>query len=164
MLEDVMFDRLMERFCEFDDFCQSIRMEWEAYLLADGHRSQRKHGPCGGLCDSEIMMLLVWYHSSRCKNFKTFYHGIVLGLLRAYFPGVPCYERFITLTKRVWALLALFLASRMGHQGNIYYIDRTPRAVCHNRRIAKHRVWQVWLPGARPAWVGSSALSSILFS
>jgi hypothetical protein len=51
--------------------------------------------PRGGLCDSEIMLLLVLYHSSRFKNFKTFYNGIVLGLLRAYFPGAPCYEALI---------------------------------------------------------------------
>ena len=136
-----MFDRLVERFCEFDDFCQFIRTEWAAYLVANGHRRQRQPGPRGGLCDSEIMLLLVLYHSSRFKNFKTFYNGIVRGLLRAYFPSAPCYERFITLTKGVWALLALFLASRMGHKGDIYYIDSTPLAVCHNRRIAKHRVF-----------------------
>jgi hypothetical protein len=29
----------------------------------------------------------------------------------------------------------------MGHKGDIYYIDSTPLAVCHNRRIAKHRVF-----------------------
>jgi hypothetical protein len=72
-----MFDRLAERFCEFDDFCKAIRMQWEAYLVADGAASARKHGPEGGLCDSEIMTLLVVYHSSRFKNFKTFYNGIV---------------------------------------------------------------------------------------
>jgi hypothetical protein len=141
MLEAVMFDQLVERFCEFDDFCKAMGTPWAAYLVADGHRPQRQHGPRGGLCDSEIMLLLVLYHSSRFKNFKTFYNGIVLGLLHPYFPGAPCYERFITLTKRVWALLALFLASRMGHKGNLYYIDSTPLAVCHNRRIAKHRVF-----------------------
>jgi hypothetical protein len=113
MMEPVMFDRLVEQFCELDDFCQSIGTQWAAYLVADGHRPQRQPGPRGGLCDSEIMLLLVLYHSSRFKNFKTFYHGIVLGLLRGYFPGAPCYERFITLTQRVWALLALFLASRL---------------------------------------------------
>lgn len=136
-----MFDQLVEQFCEFDDFCKAIGTPWAAYLVADGHRPQRQHGPRSGLCDSEIMLLLVLYHSSRFKDFKTFYHGIVLGLLRAYFPGAPCYERFITLTQRVWALLALFLASRMGHKEGIYYIDSTPLAVCHNRRIAKHRVF-----------------------
>jgi hypothetical protein len=63
-----MFDRLVERFCEFDDFCQNIRAEWEAYLVADGHAPERKHGPEAGLCDSEIMTLVVLYHSSRFKS------------------------------------------------------------------------------------------------
>lgn len=134
-----MFDQLVERFCEFDDCYKSIRTEWEAYLLTEGQG--RKHGPEAGLCASEIMTLLVLYHGSRFKNFKTFYNGIVLGLLHKHFPGAPCYGRFITLTKSVWALLALFLASRMGDKTNIYYIDSTPLPVCHTRRIAKHRVF-----------------------
>ena len=136
-----MFDRLVERFCEFDDFCEKIRAEWEAYLVADGHAPERKHGPEAGLCDSEIMTLVVLYHSSQFKNFKTFDNGIVLQLLRPYFRHAPCYERFITLTKRVSALLALFRASRMGQKTDIYYIDSTSLPVCHNRRIAKHRVF-----------------------
>jgi hypothetical protein len=41
------------------------------------------------------MLLLVLYHSARCKNFKTLYHGIVLGVLRADFPGAPGDERCI---------------------------------------------------------------------
>jgi Transposase DDE domain len=136
-----MFDRLVERFCEFDDFCKSIRTEWEAMLLTAGRTPARKHGPEAGLADSEIMTLLVLYHGSRFKNFKTFYNGVVLGMLRGYFPGAPGYERFIALTKRVWALLAFFLASRMGRKTDIYYIDSTPLVVCHNRRIAKHKVF-----------------------
>jgi hypothetical protein len=62
-------------------------------LIADGKVPARKHGPESGLADSEIMTLLVLYHSSRFKNFKTFYSGIVLKMLRSYFPGAPCYER-----------------------------------------------------------------------
>lgn len=135
-----MFDRLEERFCEFDDFCKAIRKEWEAMLLTDG-KAPTRHGPEGGLCDSEIMTLLVLYHTSRFKNFKTFYNGIVRGLLKPYFPDAPCYERFITLTKRVWALLVFFLAARMGSKTDIYYIDSTPLPVCHNRRIARHKVF-----------------------
>ena len=111
-----MFDRLVETFCEFDDFCKSVQPQWEATLVTDGGTSDRKHGPEGGLCDSEIMTRRVLYHGSRFKNFKTFYNGIVLGMLRPYFRRAPCYGRFITLTKRVWALLAFFLASRMGRK------------------------------------------------
>src|SRR6201997_2632662 len=111
-------------------------------MRADGHAPERKHGPEAGLCDSEIMTLVVLYHSSQFKNFKTFYNGIVLQLLRSYFRHAPCSERFLTLTKRVWALLAFFLASRMGDKTDVYYIDSTALPVCHNRRIAKHRVFE----------------------
>jgi hypothetical protein len=136
-----MLDRLVETFCDVDDFCKSVKTQWEAMLVTDGTKPERKHGPEGGLCDSEIMTLLVLYHSSHFKNFKTFYNGIVLGMLRSHFPGAPCYERFLTLTKRVWAWLAFFLASRRGDKTGIYYIDSTPLVVCHNRRIARHKVF-----------------------
>jgi DDE family transposase len=118
--------------------------EWEAMLLTDGEKPDRKHGPECGLVDSEIMTILVIYHASRYKNFKTFYNGVVRTLLRSHFPSAPCYERFLTLTKRVWPLLVFFLASRMGRKTHIYYIDSTPLPVCHNKRIPKHKVFSGW--------------------
>src|SRR6201987_5351155 len=84
-----MFDRLVETFGELADFCKSVQPQWEATLVTDGETPDRKHGPEGGLCDSEIMTLLVLYHGSRFKNFKTFYNGIVLGMLRPYFRRAP---------------------------------------------------------------------------
>jgi hypothetical protein len=136
-----MFDRLVETFCEFDDFCKSFQTQWKALLLTDGNAPPKPRGPEGGLVDSEIMTILVLYHASRFKNFKTFYKGVVLGLLRSFFPKAPCYERFITLTKRVWVPLTFFLSSRFGHKTDIYYIDSTPLPVCHNRRINRHKVF-----------------------
>jgi hypothetical protein len=136
-----MFDRLEETFCDLDDFCNAIKGQWEATLVTDVHGSQRKRGPECGLVGSEIMTILILYHASHFKNFKTFYRGHVLGLLRPYFPGAPCYERFLTLTKRVWVPLTFFLASRMGRKTDIYYIDSTPLVVCHNRRINRHKVF-----------------------
>jgi hypothetical protein len=138
-----MFDRLVEIFCDFDDFCKSVKTEWEAMLVAEGSKPrQSRHGPDCGLCDSEIMTLLILYHASQFKNFKTFYNGVVLVMLRPFFPDAPCYERFLTLTKRVWVLLAFFLASRSGDKTGVYYIDSTPLPVCHNRRIARHKVFE----------------------
>jgi hypothetical protein len=143
-VEARMFDRIVEIFCDFDDFCTSVKAEWEATLLTDGKKSDRIHGPDCGVVDSEIMTILVLYHASRFKNFKTFYNGIVRVLLYSYFPGAPCYERFLTLTKRVWPLLVFFLASRTGRKTEIYYIDSTPLPVCHNKRIPKHKVFAGW--------------------
>jgi hypothetical protein len=136
-----MFDRLVEDFCQFDDFCQAFYPPWEAQLLAQGGQPAKKRGPRAGLADSEIMTILVLYHSSRFRNFKAFYEGVVLALLRAAFPKAPCYARFITLSQHVWVPLTVFLLTRMGRRTGIYYIDSTPLPVCHTRRINRHKVF-----------------------
>lgn len=136
-----MFDRLVEDFCAFDDFCQAFYPQWEARLLAEGTEPSRRRGPGAGLADSEIMTILVLHHGSNFKNFKAFYNGVVLTLLRPFFPGLPCYARFITLTSRIWVPLTFFLLSRMGRRTGIYYVDSTALPVCHNRRIGRHRVF-----------------------
>ena len=99
-----MFDRLLEDFCQFDDFCQAFGPRWEARLLTQGTQSSRYRGPKAGLAESEIMTILVLYHSSHFKNFKTFYEGVVLALLRPAFPKAPCYARFVALTGHVSSL------------------------------------------------------------
>jgi hypothetical protein len=135
-----MFDRLVEYFCAFDDFEQSVRAQHKATLLTNGE-VERRHGPEGGLVDSEIMTILVMYHGSRFQDFKTFYNTVIRGYFHAFFPGAPCYERFLTLTKRAWVLLTFFLVSRRGRKTDIYYIDSTALPVCHIKRQAKHRVF-----------------------
>jgi hypothetical protein len=136
-----MFDRLVEDFCQFDDFCQAFYPHWDARLLRQEAQPAKKRGPPAGLADSEIMTILVLYHSSHFRHFKAFYEGVVLTLLRSAFPKSPCYARFIALTNHVWMPLTVFLLSRMGRRTGIYYIDSTPLAVCHNRRIGRHQVF-----------------------
>src|SRR4051812_36135459 len=96
-----MFDRLVEDFCQFDDFCQAFGPHWEARLLSEEAQPVKKRGPQAGLADSEIMTILVLYHSSNFSNFKAFYEGVVLTLLCLAFPKAPCYARFIALTHHV---------------------------------------------------------------
>jgi len=136
-----MFDRLVEDFCQFDDFCQAFGPHWEALLLEHGAQPDKKRGPQAGLADSEIMTILVLYHSSNFRHFKAFYEEVVLTLLRSAFPKAPCYARFIALTHHVCVPLTVCLLTRMGRRTGIYYIDSTPLPVCHPRRINRHRVF-----------------------
>ncbi|MBV8451667.1 MAG: transposase [Deltaproteobacteria bacterium] len=62
-------------------------------------------------------------------------------VLRRYFPGMPYYERFVALQPSVLIPLLGFLLSRRGHRTGIYYIDSTALAVCHNRRIGRHKTF-----------------------
>ena len=90
---------------------------------------------------SEIITILLVLHSSQSKYLKSFYQGVMGDVLRQYFPGMPCYERFVTLQKSVFMPLLFFLLSRLGQRTGIYYIDSTALAVCHNRRIGRHKTF-----------------------
>src|SRR3954467_12188998 len=46
-----------------------------------------------------------------------------------YFPGMPCYEHFVALQKRVFVPLVVFLVSRLGTRTGLYYIDSTALAI-----------------------------------
>ena len=68
-----MLDRIVEVFCEVDDFCQAFLPQWEASLLGTGGPAPR--GPQPGLSTSEIITLLLVLHSSGFKHLKSFYHA-----------------------------------------------------------------------------------------
>src|SRR5688572_20177030 len=154
----MMLDRIVEVFCEVDDFCKAFVPQWEASLLGTGGPVPR--GPEPGLSSSEIITLLLVLHSSGFKHLKSFYHGFAEPLLRGYFPGMPCYEHFVALQKRVFVPLVVFLLSHLGT--GLYYIDSTALATI----IASTgtRSSPVWLSAARPRWAGSSASSCTLSS
>src|SRR3954447_19589754 len=99
-MEAMMLDRNVEVFCKVDDFCQAFVPHWEASLLGPGGPAPRRPQP--GLSSSEIITLLLVLHSSGLNNLKVFYPGFAEPLLRGYFPGMPCYEHFVTLQKSVF--------------------------------------------------------------
>ncbi len=133
-----MLERLVETFCAVDDFCKAFLPQWEAYLIRNGTAPR---GPKPGLCVSEIITILLVLHSSQFKYLKSFYNGMVGDVLRRYFPKMPCYERFVALQPSVLIPLLCFLLSRLGRRTDIYYIDSTALAVCHNRRIGRHKTF-----------------------
>src|SRR5688572_3629376 len=67
----MMLDRIVEVFCEVDDFCQAFLPHWEASLLGAGGTAPR--GPEPGLSPSEIITLLLTVQA--LKHLKSFSHG-----------------------------------------------------------------------------------------
>ena len=137
-MEVTMLDRLVEIFCEVDDFCKAFQDAFESHLIGKGPGTR---GPDPGLADAEIITLLLVLHSSGFKYLKNFYNSAMGEVLRRYFPGMPCYERFIALQQRVFLPLVAFLVSKLGKKTGIYYIDSTALPVCHNRRIGQHKTF-----------------------
>src|ERR671921_826004 len=105
-MEAMRLDRIVAVFCEVDDVCAAFVPQWEASLLGTGGP-----GPPGApprlLPRGRITPLLV-LHSSGFKHLKSFYHGVAEPLLRGYVPGMPCYEHFVALQKRVFVSLVFF--------------------------------------------------------
>jgi hypothetical protein len=62
----MMLDRIVEVFCEVDDFCTAFLPQWEASLLATGGAAPR--GPEPGLSPSEIITLLLTVQASNISR------------------------------------------------------------------------------------------------
>ncbi len=133
--------KVVEIFCEVDDFCRVYEEKLAAHLLPCCHSKHSVNEPSLSL--SELMTIEMLYHRSSHKCFQYYYEQEVLsGDLRSYFPQAPSYNRFIELKPRMLlALIGYLHCLRLGALLGIYYGDSTPLGVCHNRRIAQHKVF-----------------------
>ena len=133
--------KVVEVFCEIDDFCKVYEAKLAPHLLACAASVHSVNQPSLSL--SEMVTLEVLYHRSGHKCFQYYYEQEVLeGSLRSYFPAAPSYNRFVELKPRLLLPLIAYLhCLRLGALLGIYYGDSTPLAVCHNRRIKQHQVF-----------------------
>ena len=83
-------------FCDIDDFCQFFEPLWKQRLLSAGSRRRDR---AGCLCLSEVMTVIVMFHSSSYRNFKAYYTEQVLGHYAGDFPRLPSYQRFVELIR-----------------------------------------------------------------
>ena len=130
---------LLELFCHVDDFCQQTEPQWKSQRLGDGTAHRER---AGELSDSEIMTILIHFQQSQYRNFKAYYTRHVQVHLRGEFPQLVCYARFVQLMPRVLSRLCAYLFSLFGRCTGVSFIDSTFIAVCDNRRIGQHKVFQ----------------------
>ena len=133
-----MFD-ITTLFCSVDDFWKEFECEWKKILLGQG-KNKPKRLP--SLSKSEVMTIIVLFHSIGYRNFKTFYNHHVIKYLRSFFPGIPSYNRFLELKKEVLFPMHCYLIKKTGSVTGISFVDSTPLAVCHPKRAYQHRVFR----------------------
>jgi hypothetical protein len=129
---------ILPTFCDIDDFCLFFEPLWRKRLLADGLRQRQR---TTSLCLSEVMTIIVLFHSSGYRNFKTFYTQHVLKHMAGAFPRLVSYNRFVELMPSALVPLCGYLQTRKGECSGISFIDSTSLKVCHNRRIHSHKVF-----------------------
>jgi len=128
---------LLELFCAVDDFWQIFRPIWHKHQLESGEVQRIR---ATKLSESEIMTILIQFHSSRFRDFKAYY-AFVCDHQGREFPDLVSYERFVKLMPRVGVGLFVYLHLCQGECTGISFMDSTPLKVCHNKRIQQHRVF-----------------------
>jgi DDE family transposase len=126
-------------YCSVDTFWQVFEPWWKRELLASGAcrrwRATRLH-------PSELMTIAILVQQSGYRTFKAFYTQYVQVHLRAEFPHLVSYNRFIELLPRIVIPLTVYLRTQCGECSGISFIDSTALAVCHPARIHQHRVFR----------------------
>ena len=128
-------------FCCIDDFCHFLNVEFAQISLETETRKPRRPTRVPGLTLSEMMTVSILFHLSPCKNFKYFYLSY-LQLYKQEFPKIPSYERFVCLMPRLVFPMTLLLHTSRGTPTGIAFIDSTSLAVCHNKRMTRHKVFR----------------------
>lgn len=135
-------DKVTEIFVSVDDFCILFEHPIEQLLLAESENVKRRNRKAG-LCDSEIISILIAFHSGGFRNFKFFYNQYVCVHLNDCFPGLISYNRFIELSHRCAVAFMLFLHHQCrGECTGISFIDSTVLRVCHNKRIKRNKTFK----------------------
>lgn len=130
---------LISLFCLVDDFCKFFEPEWNKHLLETRIRKRIKPS---SLTTSEIMTIIILFHQSCYRNFKTFYIEYVAKHLSKEFPKLVSYNRFVELTKSVIVPLCFFTQLFTGEKTGIYFIDSMIIKACHIKREKQHKVFK----------------------
>lgn len=88
----------LKLFCEVDDFCLIFIPLWNITLLQHGVINRVREPR---LSVSEIMTIIIHFHQSHYRDFKTYYIEYVCEHLNAEFPNLVSYNRLIELMPRV---------------------------------------------------------------
>ncbi len=127
---------LVTLYCSVDDFYKLFEQDWNKHQIGNSQR-----GPKPELSIAEMMTIVILFHQSNFRTFKHFYFH-VFNHLKAYFPTLINYTRFVYLKKKLFVPLFAYLMKNLGVITGIAFVDSTSIRVCHNKRIPRNKVFQ----------------------
>ena len=101
--------KVTEIYCMADDFCKEFALQQKKYMVED--QSHKHRNKPNRMSDSEIMVILILFHSGGFRCFKHYYKEYVCKHLSHLFPSPVSYNRFVELEKR-WPSRWLCLSKR----------------------------------------------------
>ncbi len=134
-------DKVIEIFCQVDDFCKEFHKVKSGHELSSKTEKKHRNKPCN-LSDSEVITILILFHSYSFRNLKHFYTHYVQVHLKNEFPKTVSYNRFVELQRKALIPMALFLKMHcLGNCTGVSFIDSTPIRACHIRREKSNKVF-----------------------
>lgn len=134
-------DKITEIFCMADDFCKVFDAQMKKYTIQP--QNKRKYHRDSTLSKSEVMVIMILFHSSGYRCLKHFYLQHVCKHLRHLFPKTVSYNRFVELEHDVAIPLAIFIKKvLLGKCTGISFVDSTLLRVCRNQRIHIHKTFK----------------------
>lgn len=136
---------LTELFIFVDDVCQEHRHTWVGEQKMIGQytdETTKTRNRKSKMSDSEICTILIEFHRSSVRCFKHYYLRYVTPLLKREFPNLLSYSRFVTLAQRMVYPLLFCLELLKGKCTGFAFADAMAIAVCHNKRISRHMVFE----------------------
>lgn len=121
-----------------DEFCKIYQQWQKARLISCNQIRIRAHK----MSLSEMLTVMVLYHLSPCREFKSFYHYFLLTKHRRDFGNFLSYNRFVSLMPQLLVPLICLLHCLSGEKDDIYFIDSTKMQICHNKRTNSNRVFR----------------------
>lgn len=130
---------ILPLFFDIDEFCQQFQPMWQRHLIATDESGKRHRNRARTLSLSEVMTILVLFHRQGYRNLKQFYLEFVCTHLRAEFPDLVDYSRFVHFEQEALIPLAAYLQTRRGQCTGTSFVDATKLIVCENLRIPQHK-------------------------
>ena len=131
-------DKLVEIFCDVDDFFTVFIPQWEKQLLSDGTRKRQRKGR---MTTSEVMTIIILFHMSHYRDFKNYYIGLIHRFYKEHFPNLLSYTRFLEVMPTALVPLCSYFSTVKGKPSGIEFIDSTSIKVCHNLRIPRQKTF-----------------------
>ena len=114
-------NKLIDIFCDTDDFCHKFLLVQAAELIAKGTKKRRRQ--------------------SNHRDLKNFYIGLVQRYWLDDFPTLLNYMCFLHKISALIIPLCAYFKTVKGKPTGIAFVDSTSLKVCHNIRIPRNRVF-----------------------
>ena len=128
---------ITELYCLIDDFCK-VYEEYEKKKLLPSSKQRHR---ASRMSLSEMLTIMVMFHTSYAKNFKYFYKSDIEYLHAKDFPNALSYNRFVELMPRLFMPLKILLHLLLGEETGTYFVDATTIKACHNKRRYRNKVF-----------------------